>query len=123
MQVSVAGGRGRGANKEVTSTTKVIETVDHFPVLAMPAGEFVTHVNPPDGTGKSLGRELVAVSREVGLEVIVVGGDGCSVNTGIHKGAMRSMELELERPLQRVVCGLHLNELGIIMIIYIYLEF
>ena len=92
-------------------------------MLAMPAGEFVTHVNPPDGTGKSLGRELVAVSREVGLEVIVVGGDGCSVNTGIHKGAMRSMELELERPLQRVVCGLHLNELGIIMIIYNYLEF
>ena len=37
--------------------------------------------------------------------------DGCSVNTGIHTGAMRIVEIEIGNVVQHVVCGLHLNEL------------
>ena len=106
--------RGAAATREVTTTSNVYETVDHYPVLAMPEGSFVTHINPPDGTGKALGKELVAVSRDIGMDLVVIGSDGTPVNTGVHKGAMRVMELELGRPLQRTVCGLHLNELGIL---------
>ena len=41
----------------------------------------------------------------------VLGMDGCSVNTGIHNGAMRQVEVKLHEVVQHVVCGLHLVEL------------
>ena len=37
--------------------------------------------------------------------------DGCSVNTGIHNGAIRLIEVHLQDVLQHVICGLHMNEL------------
>ena len=37
--------------------------------------------------------------------------DGCSVNTGIHTGAIRLVEVQLDDVLQHVICGLHMNEL------------
>ena len=37
--------------------------------------------------------------------------DGCSVNTGIHTGAIRITELMIGDPVQHAICGLHLNEL------------
>ena len=63
------------------------------------------------GTGLSLSKELVAVVRENDMEVKVIGMDGCSVNTGIHAGAIRLTELELGYAIQWVICGLHLIEL------------
>ena len=41
----------------------------------------------------------------------VIGMDGCSVNTGIHNGAIRLIEVHLQDVLQHVICGLHMNEL------------
>ena len=37
--------------------------------------------------------------------------DGCNVNTGKHGGVIRRVELELDRPLQWLVCLLHLTKL------------
>ena len=37
--------------------------------------------------------------------------DGCNVNTGKHAGVIKRIELELDRPLQWLVCLLHLIEL------------
>ena len=80
-------------------------------MISEPGGKYMTHLTPPDGSGKTLAIELAAVIRERGIEAKVVGMDGCSVNTGVNNGAMRLLELDLGVPLQRVVCGLHLNEL------------
>ena len=37
--------------------------------------------------------------------------DGCSVNTGIHTGAIRKVETQIGDVVQHVICGLHMNEL------------
>ena len=41
----------------------------------------------------------------------VIGMDGCSVNTGIHTGAIREVEKAIRDVVQHVICGLHMNEL------------
>ena len=41
----------------------------------------------------------------------VVGMDGCSVNVGIHNGAIRLLEVMLGDVVQHAICGLHLMEL------------
>ena len=105
------GKKGRGATRDVTSVSNEVETLDHFPILAMPGAEFVTHVTPEDGTGAALARELEAVVRMQDIPIKVVGMDGCAVNTGPHSGAIRMLELNRNEPLQWVICGLHLNEL------------
>ena len=110
-KLAVHGRRGRQASKIKTTTSNVIKVQEHLPVISEPGGKYMTHLTPPDGSGKTLAIELAAVIRERGIEAKVVGMDGCSVNTGVNNGAMRLLELDLGVPLQRVVCGLHLNEL------------
>ena len=57
-KVQARGGRGRGAQRNVVSTSKIVVVEDHYPVVAEPSGECVT---PEDGTGLSLAKELVTV--------------------------------------------------------------
>ena len=37
--------------------------------------------------------------------------DGCAVNTGVHSGAIRLVEVKTGDAVQHVICGLHMNEL------------
>ena len=102
---------GRGAYREVSSTSNEVEVQDHFPILGMPGAQYITHVTPADGKGSTLAKELEAVVREEDMPIKVVGMDGCPTNTGPHTGAIRILELMLFVTLQWVICGLHLNEL------------
>ena len=63
-KVRIPGRRGRGAYRTVVTTSNKVEIQDHYPVLAQPGGDYVTHVTPEDGTGMGLAKELVAVIRE-----------------------------------------------------------
>ena len=60
-----------------------------------------------------LATELLEVIRKFNsLESIVaIGSDNCGSNTGPIKGAIRSLELRLKRPLQWLICLGHENEL------------
>ena len=110
-KVRVPGGRGKSAYRTVSSTTNKVVIEDHYPVLAEPGGTYITHVTPEDGTGVALAKEIVAVIRERKAPTRVIGMDGCSVNTGIHNGAIRQVEVMLQHVVQHAICGLHLNEL------------
>ena len=68
-------------------------------------------MTPEDGTGCSIAKETVAVVRERGIDLKVLGMDGTRVNTGVNNGVFRLVELELGVPVQHVICLLHLNEL------------
>ena len=51
-------------------------------------------------------------NNEIDLEDLeALGCDGTALNTGKESGVLRRFELHLERPLQRIVCLLHTNEL------------
>ena len=92
-KVRVPGRRGKGAYRIVKTVSNKIKVQDHYPVLAEPGGEYVTHVTPHVGSGKVIAKELVDVVRERNMRLNALGMDGCAVNTGIHKGVYRCMEL------------------------------
>ena len=110
-KVAVPGARGPGASKNVTTTSNQFEIQDHYPVVAMPGNQYITHITPENGTGKCLAKEMAGVARETGMTVKLVGMDGCPVNTGKDNGAIRLFELDFSIVVQWIICGLHLNEL------------
>ena len=79
--------------------------------MAEPNSQYITHITPQAGTGHALALELVTVIRDREAHIRVLGMDGCSVNTGIHNGAIRLVEAILNIVVQHSICGLHLNEL------------
>ena len=79
--------------------------------MSQPSGDYLSHVSPPSGSGKAIAQELVDLVRERGIEVTVCGCDVTAVNTGIHNGALRHLEINLDKPVQHFVCLLHCNEL------------
>ena len=85
--------------------------VEHFTCVSEPGSSYLTHVTPTDATGREIASELVAVIRERNIKLEVMGMDGCSVNTGIHRGVIRVTEQELNMVVQHIICLLHLNEL------------
>ena len=110
-KIQVPGRKGKSAYREVSSSSNKIEKQEHFVVVSEPEGQYCTHVTPETGCGASIAKEVVAVVRERGVKLSVMGMDGCSVNCGIHNGVFRLLELDLGYPVQHCVCLLHLNEL------------
>jgi hypothetical protein len=112
-RVQVPGRRGRAAFREVTIVSNKVEKQEHFVVVSEPGEKYCSHVTPYNGSGAAIARELVAVVRERGVQLQVLGMDGCSVNCGIHNGVFRLLELDLGYSVQHCVCLIHLNELPI----------
>ena len=110
-KVQVPGKTGKAAYRTVASTSNVLLVEDHYPVIAEVGGKYVTHLTPEQGTGRALAKEIVDVIRERNVDIRVLGMDGCSVNTGIHNGAIRMVEVMLGQVVQHVICGLQLVEL------------
>ena len=80
-------------------------------MVSLAGGKYCTHVTPDSGSGADISREMVDVVREGDVKLKVMGMDGTAVNVGIHNGVFRLLEMELDYPVQHVVCLLHLNEL------------
>ena len=53
--------RGRKRYKTVFTTGNKSMIEDHEPVIAEPGGNYISHVTPSDGTGRTLAKELVSV--------------------------------------------------------------
>ena len=111
VNVQVRGKRGRGSKKQVTTTGTKVETVDHYSIVCEPGGDYESHVSPKSGTGLDIAAEIVSTIRERGGQCKVLGCDGTAVNTGIHNGALRGIQLELGTEAHQFICLLHLNEL------------
>ena len=110
-RVRVRGGRGKATFRVVRIVGNWLETQDHYPIVSEPGGGYVTHVTPREGTGKDIAKEVVTVVQERGVRLQVLGMDGCSTNTGIHRGVFGCVEVELGEAVQHVVCLLHGVEL------------
>ena len=86
---------------------------DHYVVTGEPNDFYVDRFIPATGRGIDIAQGLWQVIRESDLksELCLVKADGSNTNTGCKRGAIRNLELLMQRPLQRDTCMLHLNEL------------
>ena len=80
-------------------------------IVAEPGSRYIDHVSPKSGKARDKATEILDVIRETGAELLVLGRDGTPVNTGLHGGINRIIELELGKPYQHAICGIHTNEL------------
>ena len=91
---------------------------EHYSVVAEPGGQYLFHFTPDEADKENSAAEkianvLVEWMSKFGVDKTLqfIGGDSTNVNTGIWGGAFQFVEKKLGRPLNWVVCGLHLNEL------------
>ena len=94
-------------------TRNVVEVEEHISIIEEPGSRYLSHVTPKDGTGKEIAKSLfkTVVNAEATDTVDVIGNDGCSGNNGADNGACACFERYMGKPLQRVNCLLHGNEL------------
>ena len=86
---------------------------EHYVIVGEPNGFYLLHVMPKDGTGYKIATSVYSAIKDTALEqkLKIVGSDGTTVMTTKSKGFIASSETLTGRPLQWVICLLHLNEL------------
>lgn len=89
------------------------KTEDHYVLVGEPGTVYLRHITQERATGSAIADGLYSAIEEMELEekIMAVGADSTAVNTGHKSGAIHLLECKLHRPLQWIVCCLHLNEL------------
>lgn len=86
---------------------------DHYVIVAYPGENYIDHVAPQTGQAKDIAAEMLSVINETASSetLTAVLCDSTNVNTGECNGVIRRLETAVNRPLQWLICMLHLNEL------------
>lgn len=86
---------------------------EHIVLLSEPGAVFLGHISPETSHAKTVTKSILDFldSNNFDSNFKAVLCDGCNVNTGKQNGIIRSLEMQLNRPLQWLVCLLHMNEL------------
>jgi hypothetical protein len=87
----------------------------HISIIKEPGSTYIRYAVPSHGTAKSLAFAIhVTLTSHLNIslnDTVAIGCDGTVVNTGKYGGVIRLLEKRLNRPLQWIVCLLHMNEL------------
>lgn len=99
-----------------------IKTVkeEHISFIQEPNSFYIGHKTPESGTADSICHTIESILHEKGIPVTAIkaiGCDGTNVNTGEVGGVIRKLEVKWNRPLQWIICMLHMNELPLRAII------
>lgn len=99
-----------------------IKTVkeEHISFIQEPYSYFIGHKTPESGTADSICHTIESILDEKGIPLTAIkaiGCDGTNVNTGEMGGVIRKLEVKWNRPLQWIICMLHMNELPLRAII------
>ncbi|KAH9627845.1 hypothetical protein HF086_001741 [Spodoptera exigua] len=88
---------------------------EHISIIKEPGSVYVRYAVPSHGTAKGLESAIfqtVTGQLNMSLEdTLPIGCDGTVINTRKYGGVIRLLEKRLQRPLQWIICLLHLNEL------------
>ena len=86
---------------------------EHYVMVGETNGFYLSHVRPEYGTEYKIAASVYSASKVTALEqkLKIVGFDGTPVMTGKSKEFIASIKTLIGRPMQRVICLLHLNEL------------
>ena len=104
---------GFDGRKNLSKTLRGVEHEEHVVIVKEPGDVYMDHISPDNGTARCIADELITFlidshSRDT-LQAILC--DGTVVNTGRIGGILKLIEIEIERPLQWLICLLHANEL------------
>lgn len=91
-----------------------IQIEEHYVLVSEPGDNYFGHVTCQSGSAQNIKTAIINYLNSNSVDVSflsVVGCDGTAVNTGPKGGVIRLLEHNLNRPLQRLVCQLHANEL------------
>lgn len=91
----------------------VVKPVENITILAQPGNNFLGFVTPPSGKGEEVCDAVSNYLNESNFDwhdIIAIGTDGASNNTGKDRGAIPQMEKLLGRPVHWIICLFHLNE-------------
>lgn len=86
---------------------------EHVVLVSEPQSKYIGHIRVSSGNAEEIsGKMLEFLNKNVNLDnLVAVGCDGTAVNTGIHNGVIRKVELAIGRSMQWFICILHTNEL------------
>ena len=95
----------------------IIQKEEHYSVVSKPGGQYLFHFTPPEADENQKAAEKIAIElfnwmKQYGVDktLLFIGGDSTNVNSGIWGGVFHHVEKLLGRPLNWVMCGLHLIE-------------
>ncbi|GBP67308.1 hypothetical protein EVAR_97926_1 [Eumeta japonica] len=100
--------------KKGTKRYKQVVIEEHVSVIKEPESIYVGYVTPLQGTAKAIEisiNALLSAKNISTVDLLAIGCDGTVTNTGKFNGVIRLFERRLQRPLQWIICMLHLNEL------------
>ncbi|CAD6208877.1 GSCOCG00010699001-RA-CDS, partial [Cotesia congregata] len=88
---------------------------EHISLVSEPESEYIGHTTPTSGQANDIANGiydfLLEKYPQSTKDINVNGCDGTAVNTGWKGGIVRRLGEKFNRPLQWVICLLHLNEL------------
>ena len=96
--------------KEAKNQTKMAEKMTFTNQIN---GTYLDHVILSNGTGVHIAHQTYEILKKYNSteSLLSVHSDGCVIHCGHRKGAIRHLENILNRPLQYLICALHLCEL------------
>ena len=99
-------------NKNIDKHSKTVEQ-ENITVISEPEGTYLHHFSPESSKGVPIGKLLYDTVLEYQSQdsLLSIGADGTSVNTSPDVGAIRTLEFNMSKCLQWVICMLHFNEL------------
>lgn len=83
-------------------------------LIQEPGSNYMGYVVPEVGTAKGIQTAITGflLHEEISQDsIMAIGCDGTNVNTGKYGGIIRLLEKKLQKPLQWIICLLHMNEL------------
>lgn len=87
---------------------------EHISIILEPASMYLGHVTPTSSAAKAISDSIINfITEESGNveSIFCIGCDGTATNTGKNGGVIRCLEEKFGRPLQWIICLLHMNEL------------
>lgn len=91
---------------------KIME--EHIALVHEPGAEYMGHYSVTCGSAEGISKGFFQYAEENDIDLkdlVAIGCDGTVVNTGEKGGAIRMIEVKLNKPVHHFICQLHANEL------------